>query len=615
MKRKLAGALLLPIISILLIACGNESFLTPLHGESSGIELRSLLDGQVLLPGDTVPMQIIAVDPEKNKDLVLQIDVYSPAGENIWTQRIDNPAQNEAIPSIVLPDLPTGQYRMELTLYSAGVEMKKISAVFFNSKSSLRIAGIKSYPASIAKSSPVLLKAEIDNPDGLDAYFRWTWRGKSIGKGLASGGFSQILWNAPEDEGVYAITLELFPSTPTGDESAMMRSSITMSTDIYVSKEDRKPSRELSPESSYYALYHLEANLKDSGKAENKAGAVDAALIGAAGLEPTDFGFGYGIAKGAGILIPWFALPVEDGTLMPFTVSMGVSVDSVSEGNQLLAFKSTDGSFSMVVSMDSDTLAPELSLVFAGASELIVPSNAPIQQGQRHLLSISLAPLGSQGFRVQWFLDGEQTNIVSASAVIPKIKADGRALIGGEGGISGTIDEFGVYSRDANDVPSTDPGLFAWHAREQYGESLILAEGFDGMTVPAGFSVDGKGAMAAGSITLPAGSGLTLPPLKPAPNGTKVDIAISPASRTADFQIWWEGSDSPVLDAQAAVQGGTMQLTLTGDTLTFQGPDGQKIVKVPSPAEKADLVIRIASPETATAAMSVQQVLVTERKE
>ncbi len=585
-------------VSLLAVfSCGNESLLQPARKEAADFQIEGISDGQVIAPGDSVSLKVSAASSQKNKDLELGITVYSASGEKVWNTRLTTSVLNEPLPPLALPELADGQYRMEIVLFSAGEEIQKKSAVFLNSKVKYRIAGIKSFPAVIKTDSAVLLKAELEIPEKSDPYLRWTWRGKTIAKGMASQGLTRFLWTAPNEEGVYTITLELFPFVPVEGAAGELRSSLAMATDVYVSSGKGPASSELAPQNSYYALFGMQANLQDSGTAAKAGTKKEASLIGSPEIVPTDNGFGYRVSNGGGILIPRFILPVEEGALKPFTLSMGVKFESAPGENRILAIKSPDG-FSFLVTLPQDTLSPQLTLSFAGVRSLTVPARAPLTKEQRHLLSISLVPwLG--GLTVQWFVDGEQTNAAVFSATLPLLGGEGSCVIAGEKGFTGTVDELAVYCRNSDGKPSSDPDLYKRAARAKFADAVVLAEGFDSVSIPEGFTLEGGGEIAAGALTLPAGAEIGLPPFTAAGEGMSARIFLSAESaQTATLLLRWEGEEKTALEAPLSARAGEIRFSFQGGKLTYQGSGGQpKTAKVAVPSPKANLAALLQGPK------------------
>ena len=82
-------------------------------------------------------------------------------------------------------------------IYSSGEVSQKKSANFFVATGSWKIAGIKSYPPVIGSSGKVLLKADLQYPDGSDPWLRWSYKGKVIQKGALSQGLGKDPLDGP----------------------------------------------------------------------------------------------------------------------------------------------------------------------------------------------------------------------------------------------------------------------------------------------------------------------------------------------------------------------------------------------------------------------------------
>jgi hypothetical protein len=612
MTRKITvGAITLSIL--LLFACGNDSFLFPSHKDSSDFEIRSVADGQVLLPGDSIPLSIAAPDSQKNKDLELQIVLFTASDEKAWETRLTAPVLNEPLPPLQPANLAPGQYRIEITLLSAGDEVQKKTAIIFISGVKLGIAAIKSFPAVITPASSVLLKAELSSAADANPFLRWKWRTQTIASGLMGSGYGEVLWTAPSEEGVYTISVEIFPTVPT-DAAATVRSSLSLSTDIYVSVARKSAARELAPDTSYYALYQLQANLRDTGTAVKKTGTTDGTFVGAPRIVPTADGFGYRLSVGDGILIPWLVLPLEGSALAPFTISLGVKLETEADAMRLLSIQAEDASLAFKITMAGTPPSPLLTISTAGFADLQIPSNTQIMKDQRYLLSISVVPREA-GVSVQWFRDGEQTNAVLSPLALPTVKGGGNTTIGGPQGFAGTVDGFGVYSRDEKGSPSPDPMIFRRAAQREYKEALVLAEGFDGISVPEGFSMD-NGTMDSGFASLPSGAALKLPPLALGTEGIDGDIYIAKASsQAAVLTVSRQGEETPLLVAPVATHSDSLRISLRGNTFSYTGPDGPKSVKLALSAEKETLVFTIQAAPDSQTPLIVDRILLIKEKE
>jgi hypothetical protein len=385
-----------------------------------------------------------------------------------------------------------------------------------------------------------------------------------------------------------------------------------MSTDVYVSAAGAKGASELAAASSYYALYRFQGSLRDEGGMKKQLGA-SAVPVGSPEIVATDRGFGYTVDSGSGFRIPWFVLPLDAGALRPFTLSIGVTVDDPGADGVLASVKSADGAFAITLSMTS-SFSPQAVFSSPSFPDVAVPSEAVLSKDERHLLSVSFIPL-PKGFGVEWFVDGQQTNAFSADATLPSLGDSGEAVIGGPKGFAGTVDLLCVYGRDAAGRPAPDPALYARAAALSYGDTLVLAEGFDGISLPPGFILDG-GELFLGTVLLPAGSSLTLVPASAGGDALEARIRLSASSApSAALKLTWEGQDAPFFQAPVAAKDGEIRFSLGSAGVTALMPDGQKTVKVAQAPENAALVVSLSYPKDAKSVLQLDRVLLTKTKE
>lgn len=600
----------------LITSCGDQSLFMSLNNTVPDLQAATVVDGQVLTDGKGIPLTVSVQDPSKAKDLEMEVTLSAPGGASVWHSRQNVPAVNEQL-YIQPPSLPPGQYRMDLVIYSSGEVSQKKSASFFVATGSWKIAGIKSYPPVIGSSGKVLLKADLQYPDGSDPWLRWSYKGKVIQKGALSQGLGKVLWTVPAEEGVYTITLEMFPAAPAPDADYSFSSSLSLSTEVYVSTGNTSGSGDLGSAESYLTLLRLQGTLDDSGAGARKLGKTSAtATIGSPEIVSTENGFGYRLAGGAGgaagFSLPWFALPVDGSTLNPFTVSFGINFDSFSASNVLLVASTSDGNFTFTVSVDATTHAPLAVIQAAGQSITIPWSGVGLLTGQRYLLSLSVIPQG-QTLTALWFLNGELMSTRTASFTSPMLRQDGTTVIGGPNGFSGVIDELGVYYRDDKGRPSADPAQYLRTAQRKYGRDLVLAYGFETANLPAGMTTEGKAANTPGALTLAPDSALVFAGVNLAKGPVSYTVELSPdSSRAATIRLQWQGDSSIAADIPVTADGGELKLkvTVTGQSLSVSTSAGDKVLSVPSSAGNSPtLVVRVANPQTARTQVIVLRVL------
>ena len=620
MARILARTILILFPGIFLAACGDQSLFQSLKNDSSEIQISSASDGQVFAAGKSLPLLISGQDAAKNGTLEIDVTLTSSAGQSVWHQRT-GAALNEQS-GITLPaDLAPGLYRLDLVLYSAGEIVQKKSASFFVAKDGWKLTGIRSFPPVITSAATVMLKAEMEIPPGSDAYLRWSWKGKVIARGMLDNGYGQILWVVPPDSGVYTITLELFPSAPPAGSDFPFTSSLSLSTDVVVSGVAASSLSDMGPESSYISLLRLQASLADTGTGAKKAGRAKASTIGSPDVVTLENRFGYRLDGSSGIQIPWLALPVQSGALKPFTISLGISLDAPGAAKRLIRAAASDASFGIDIEMDPQSGGPQARLTGTGVATALIPWSGPaLVAKQRYLISLSIVPQ-SGSLAAQWFLDGTQVGTATVRSPLPEIRQEGSLTIGGPGGFAGVVDAFGVYAEDGKGRPSTDPGLYARAQALAYRSSLVTGDGFDGIFLPDGFTLsgmppgaaDGTGLIAAGSLSLPPGARLILPPIPAGDSAVAVSADLSSDSaRAATLILSWEGGSSAALTLPFAADASGLRFRVgaQGVTLIVSAGGSEKAFAVPAPEiQGANLLAAIENPRDARSALIIEQVL------
>ena len=169
-----------------------------------------------------------------------------------------------------------------------------------------------------------------------------------------------------------------------------------------------------------------------------------------------------------------------------------------------------------------------------------------------------------------------------------------------------------MYYQDAAGRPSTDPDLYSRAQAGTYGERLALADGFDGSALANGFSFQGRGQVAAGSVILAAGAALALPPVKTG-RGISVTSRLGAASsRTAVLHAQWEGSSTQAAEVPLTADGPQLSFRIapSGLSITVPAPQGERTVNLPSPVgSDASLLLKIGNPPDARSDLVIESIL------
>jgi len=591
---RVAGIILLSLL--LLFACSDLSLLSPQAATSASIEVRSLAQGGIVQPDQPISF-LVRGDKDNKAPLLLEIGLANVSGQSVWSSSQESPLIDEEL-ALRLPSLETGEYRLTFNLSRASSPVVGKEITFFYVKEPYGITGISSYPPTILPESRILLRAELSCPRGADPYLRWTQAGRLLGKGLLSEGLGQVSWQAPKQEGVYAVQVELFPVAPAGGADYSFASSLALTAQLYVTAAAAASADELGPKDSYFSLFHFAGSLRD------EAAGAEAEAFGIAAPMP-DGRRGYRLAPDSGIRYGRPILPLDGGALAPCTLTLRLTLEQGNAGRNLLIVQGRNRAFRLALSLDSSGL-PLASLDLPASPGLLLHSGIKsLPAGEEHRLDLSLIP-SAKSLTALWFLDGEQTSAESLKVEPVGLPAEGQTLIGGENGFGGQINELGVYYRDERKRPSVDPGIYRFMMERKYGRRLALAEGFEGFYLPEGFRVepDTAARLAEGRLALEPASGLNLPffDLNGTPaQETVLEIALAaPLPPGATAVLGWEGDGRAFLEirseGKALSPGGSreqasfppltdsLKLTIGSERLMLQTASGPLSLVLPHPA-------------------------------
>lgn len=592
----------LPLIALLVASCGESSLLVPELEQESPTEIQTIEDGSLVSSGDSIP---IAVDrsPETDADR-LEVVLESGTGEVLGTKTIgqDELESGEEL-SIAVPELPAGTYRLVLTLFNGQSEVRSERRTFFVSGDELRIDSVSTYPASFFPDSTGLARTSIDAPGTSDPYLRWSIQGNVVSEGYLSDGLDEVEVNAPAEEGVYELQLELFPAGPTEDVTLEFSSTISQTTELVVRRTVEPGPNDLSPQESYYALFHFMGNTRDVGARPELMSRPETrlAMIGAPRPDIRQDVFGYYLNGSAGFQVNDVLVPFRDDRPTPFSLNFRLVPDEVTERATLLRSVAENDSFRLVLSARSGG-GMELELGYGTSSHTFESPRPLLNAGTPTNLSISVVPQGS-GVTVVWYrdggfvgaesrefsspsgpsggsessgsseqLDGEDRSAAdtggdrargaasetgAAQGSARRIAEDGgedaswsrRAgitVIGGEDGFVGLIDEFGVFFRDTAAQPSTDTALFRKAGEEKYGTDLLYAEGFEGLSIPQDLEISGDVSIDQSALVVGPGGQVSFPALFFQQEGIVLEIDREPVNRGLQLRFFQVNAEEPL---------------------------------------------------------------------
>ena len=249
-NRFAAIIILLTILSVLIGACTDTGLFLPTPEEESRIEILTVESGTVLAHSDEVSIEIVFDGEELEVDQ-MEIDLLGADDELLYSQILGS-EEIQALPTPVqLPDdLETGLYYLNVALFFEGELVIEKRAEIYVAAEPHIIHGVVSYPGIFYPGGRGLVRAGIDVPDTSNPFLRWRSADGIIAEGYLSEGFDEIEVDVPEREGVFSLSLEIFPLIIPLLEppSAEVVSSNRFDAQLFVSTDQPKEPHELGPE-------------------------------------------------------------------------------------------------------------------------------------------------------------------------------------------------------------------------------------------------------------------------------------------------------------------------------------------------------------------------------
>ena len=552
MQRLFHLGIFILLAGLLLGSCSDVSMFTPAVKDSVGVKVLSLSDGDFIGGNDPIDF-IIQTEQQSAEPELLEITLNAVTEQgveqSVWNTSISSPLTDEEL-ELLLPELETGQYTIVFTVLDeeGAREDEKISFFYVNGEYAIR--GISSFPPTTTAGHETVLEADLLYPDQANPYIRWSQDDVVLARGSSADGLQKITWSAPEEQGVYSIRVEMFPVPPPLGGDYSFSSSLELTAQLFVSAKSLLTDDELIPENSYYALFHLNGSLRNSGWLGTETAEEEAQVIGQIRWNNEKGIMGLQTGSGSGLRYPLNVLPILEGQLSPCTITFKL-IPTGENAKQNLMVIDQNEEFRFRIFFDSDG---QLVATIGIQDELLyLPSGINgLDPGQYHRIDLSLVPLQDQ-LQALWFLDGKQTASIVEVPLPGDLSREGQTHISGINGFAGTITEMGVYYRDPLNGLSVDPGIYRNAMQQKHGRRLVLAEGFEGLHLPdpESWKLNPENASAtlrSGRLILPVASQLTLPFFELGTEGTAFLIEFFgtiPLGSTVALQ--WEGEETPFL--------------------------------------------------------------------
>jgi hypothetical protein len=458
---------------IVLSSCDETSnFFLDLDEE---IEISTIESGRVLQGGSEIPLSLEFNSKAVNPDNIV-LEYFTRDGLSIGKTEINRDLKSgETLPSIIIPEsLEPGLYYLVIRLKEQDSLIKEEKITFFIISGELAINRLTVYPFQLEPKGIAVIKADITVPTGLDPWIRWKKGAQIVMEGRYSDGLASCLYTVPDAIGLYSLDFEVFPEKPV----ALYAPAWEAQAEIPVMNEIVGETRSLGDKDNYHVLFNFWGSLRDDGI----AGGIKKNPVKINRARPDVINGQYGLLMepDSGLVMDYFLLPVKDGRLEPFTLTFHGNFESTGEESQLVSSRDGSGQadFRILVTREGNFSAV---WTLGEIRQELVLSDYPVEALDQKWISLNCYP-GETAFSLFWMIDGAVVKKGWFLTAADGLDPGGSTTIGSSennNGVSGFLDELGVYSMDDEGKPARDPRLFEFCQDYNYRNRLVLAEGFD----------------------------------------------------------------------------------------------------------------------------------------
>ncbi len=466
---------LIVLFILSLYSCGDSSFLMTLSDSENAVTIRtSVLSGDILDPevGEAIDISLdydeTVVVPDR-----LEIAFLDDQGLEVSETRIiEGDDLNKPLPSLSIASPAEGLYSVRIRAFDFEDTLLKEEIVpFFYFSKSLSIKGLRAYPNVFAIGGQGLIFPDVEGSDS--SWVRWSMDNEIIEEGFLSRYRDGFVWQAPLQEGVYALRMEIFPFEPRDAVNGTYKFSSPIRSDIeiFVTSKGIVGPGSLYPPESYSTLIHFNGIVRDEG-----TNASEISIIGSPRLQREGDRLGFYLGKGSGYKIDRNILPVSGGKILPFSVTFSYFLSNSLIDADFLDISSNEENLFSIKTDKEGVLVGELY-----QPGLNIKDITGITPEKYNEITLSLIP-GLNRITFLWYGDGIllSSNEFEYSPGIP----DGNfiSVIGAGNSFEGLLDEFGIYIKGKNGKNDIDDNIFLRKiSREYNSDKIIKAFGFDGL--------------------------------------------------------------------------------------------------------------------------------------
>lgn len=634
---------LIAVILTLAVSCGPSPFMEAGLGLPAMISIDTIEPGVVIGDGVELPIDVVVRSGADEAPDTMAVAILDPDGEVVaQTESAFSGGEGLVLPPDTLSVLASGAYMLRVEVLRAGERVAFTEVPFYYGPGLPEVTAFAVYPSTFMPNGFGVVRAsfsddavsvgdETSADDGLstnrtsraasagpaavpvrdtrlDPYLVWSLDGTVVAHGYRSDGLDQVIVRAPGTQGAYRLNLRVLPTAPPEARGfAAGAASMGRGTDVLVQEGSAAPD-ELGPEESYYTLYHFRGTTEESGVIADLG--AQTRVVGAPKPAVGLGVFGYEIDGTSGFSFDRFLFPVVVDRPAPVTLFLRLVSFDDQAGRIILQSSGMSGRYRFELYVDAAGIA-RLTLSWGS---LQIRSEAPIRLFLPDIVSNIAVTIDvtREVPTVLWFLDG--VLLSSAPAVVngsyesvtlaegAEWRAiEGTTTLGGAGGLTGIVDEFGLYFRDPEDgTLGADGDVYARTMANRYGTDLVYAAGFESGTIGAGTEASGLIAFRDGALILSPGATVTFPPFifdqddvdvslsyrhnTAVPVADEEPVTSEDASSEDSIDTGVSSTDEPVVDEDASSDSEERSPVPQPGRATFspvEGLSGERVVGIP----------------------------------
>ena len=241
------------ILLVILTGCSDFSSPNTDPGEQA-VEIETLSRGDIIQAGESIDIEYTINESETPVNR-LNIVITGPDSEIIEDMEIEEEPLSGWVNPVELDEsAKQGLYSIRFDFYSDEEVIFSEIREFFIAPAIGGIRSIASYPPVLYPGGGGLFHAETDAGCD-DCWLRWSLDDDVIAEGAGSDGYGSIEIKAPDSEGVYNLSLELFPFAPAESGGYDFGSSIRKEIPLYVNTEQKSGVNEFEDSDGFFSLF------------------------------------------------------------------------------------------------------------------------------------------------------------------------------------------------------------------------------------------------------------------------------------------------------------------------------------------------------------------------